>query len=558
MTPREQHESVARFFADQIPALLQLSLGERPSAERRALMERVAAVVVDRLCLEDSVLLWEDFSNTPQGLCALLDGLDSLEHAALSIVHARGPSASPELPSLGAISEALDELRTQCVRLSRSRNDGSLLDFSPLERLTDALFVLSRDRSLAAMNAAARQVLAERTGRSCHEVFFDRAERCDDCPLDEVLDGWQQRHCPSLGAARERVGLGPLAANSAIAFLAPPPAPSVPVRHDRDAVGAALLESIGSGVLFADGDGRIVFVNGLARELFGGDVTDERLEEVVPGLELLNDGQQRRFLLRRASGELQIGYRCVPCTLEGTRGTVVTFRDITELLRMKDDLEKLQRLSEVGRMCALVAHEIRNPLAGIMATIQSIETEAEAAGLREPLDTVRREVTRLAELLTSFFGFVRQVPPRRRLVDLRIVVSRARLSAGRTLDGVELKTDLDALPLVRVDPDQLQQVLLNLLLNAADATQRRGTIAVRATVAAGRLHLEVEDDGCGIAPHVLDHVFDAFFTTKPRGTGLGLSVCYRIVAAHDGTIRVESEPRRGTTVLIEIPLPDNT
>ncbi len=223
--------------------------------------------------------------------------------------------------------------------------------------------------------------------------------------------------------------------------------------------------------------------------------------------------------------------------------------------RTRADREALLRLSQVGRACAMVAHEIGNPLAAIKATLQSVEQEAAAAGLGDTLGAVFREVDRLDKILSQLLGFVRHRAPRRTRASLPEIVARARAAAGARLDDVAFGVRAAALPDILCDPDQIEQVLLNLFLNAADAMPGGGELVVHARAAAGWVTILVEDTGPGIAPDQREKVFESFHTTKPAGVGLGLPVCLRIMSDHGGSISVEDrDGARGAAVRLTLPL----
>jgi len=204
----------------------------------------------------------------------------------------------------------------------------------------------------------------------------------------------------------------------------------------------------------------------------------------------------------------------------------------------------------------MVAHEIGNPLAAIKATIQSIEHEAAAAGLGDSLHAVNREIDRLNNMLGQLLGFVRHRPPRRSKADITTIVSRARSAAEGRLNNIHFSTRYGLLRPIWVDQDQLQQVLLNLFINAADAMPDGGELKLSAGIEDERMVLRVEDTGSGIPAEIVDKVFDSFFTTKPTGTGLGLSICYRIVTDHGGSIAISGQSGNapGTCVTITLPI----
>ena len=216
---------------------------------------------------------------------------------------------------------------------------------------------------------------------------------------------------------------------------------------------------------------------------------------------------------------------------------------------------QIERLSQVGRACAMVAHEIANPLAAIKATIQSIERDAAAAGLADPIAAVHDEIERLDRIVRQLLGFVRTPAPRKVKTDIRAVVESARRAAGARLRGITFTASCALVPPVHCDPDQIEQVLLNAFLNAAEAMPEGGDLSVRADVEGDLLVIQVEDEGPGVPFELRDRVFESFFTTKATGTGLGLTVCRRIVDDHGGSISLENgSSGRGTSVRVTLPL----
>jgi signal transduction histidine kinase len=164
-------------------------------------------------------------------------------------------------------------------------------------------------------------------------------------------------------------------------------------------------------------------------------------------------------------------------------------------------------------------------------------------------------IDRLDKILAELLGFVRHRAPRRARADFTAISSRARAAAGERLGGIAFHPPPGPLPEVLCDPDQIEQVLLNLFLNAADAMPSGGDLWVRATPEGARLAIRVEDDGSGVPKHLREKVFESFFTTKPAGVGLGLPVCYRIACEHGGTIAIEDrEGGRGASVRLSLPL----
>jgi signal transduction histidine kinase len=223
--------------------------------------------------------------------------------------------------------------------------------------------------------------------------------------------------------------------------------------------------------------------------------------------------------------------------------TVLSLR--TELSEKNRLLERKNRLAALGEMAAGLAHEIRNPLGGIHLYASLLAQDV--AGKKDSLQLVQKisgGVRRLEALVGQVLQFSREIHVSLEAIDLAEVVDQAvELAAGKTAERRVTCHVAGPRPLnVTADPLLLGQALLNLLLNAAEAAPQGGTVRVRFSPPAPdgsdvkQFHLEVCDDGPGIPPHVLDKIFNPFFTTKDTGTGLGLAIVHRVVEAHDGTI----------------------
>lgn len=327
------------------------------------------------------------------------------------------------------------------------------------------------------------------------------------------------------------------------------------------APGTTLLDEIGVGLVIIGDGGEILVTNRIADGMLsgrtGGVPLMHKLYDLLDAAERTESGRRARDttvdLLEEGGKKTIVSVRIVSSR---RLGTMITLADVTETERSQAERRQLERLSEVGKACAMVAHEIGNPLAAIKATIQSIEHEADAAGLGDSLHAVNREIDRLNNMLGQLLGFVRHRPPRRAKSDMQTIVNRARSAAEGRFERIRFKATYGSLRPVWVDHDQLQQVLLNLFINAVDAMPDGGELWVYAGIEDEQIVLRVEDTGIGIPPEFVDKVFDSFFTTKPTGTGLGLSICYRIVNDHGGSITIG--PRNGnvpgTCVTITLPI----
>jgi signal transduction histidine kinase len=228
-------------------------------------------------------------------------------------------------------------------------------------------------------------------------------------------------------------------------------------------------------------------------------------------------------------------------------------------VRREEDLQRREHLASIGLLASGVAHEVNTPLTGISSYAQILLDRCSADdpgfGL---LRKIQQQTQRAAGIASSLLNFARQADGDYQPIDLREMAQETLQLFEPHLKGrrVELHRDLDAcLPEVMGNRGRLQQVLMNLLLNAADATPDGGSIAVGASAVNGRVRLQVTDTGTGIAPEHLDRIYDPFFTTKPRGrgTGLGLSVSYGIVKEHSGTLTAESAPGEGSRFIVSLP-----
>ncbi len=252
-------------------------------------------------------------------------------------------------------------------------------------------------------------------------------------------------------------------------------------------------------------------------------------------------------------------------------GSVGIFADLREILKMRRELEESQvqllqaeKIASLGRLSAGVAHEINNPLSGILIYAELLQREIgpQAEG-KEFIEEIITQTMRCQEIVQRLLEFSRQSLGERTLFDLNHIIGRCVELIGHQaiFHNIQVIQNLDPeLPQVAGDPGQLQQVLTNLLLNAADAMRGQGviTITTQPSPEGGGVDLTFSDTGCGIPADLLEKIFEPFYTTKPvgKGTGLGLSIVYGVIQRHGGTIEVESEPGAGATFTIRLPLDD--
>lgn len=219
--------------------------------------------------------------------------------------------------------------------------------------------------------------------------------------------------------------------------------------------------------------------------------------------------------------------------------------------KARANFERTERLSALGQLSAGLAHEIRNPLASIAGAAAILQRNRNLdAREAKCIEIIAKECRRLDELLTTFLNFARPRPPQLRLVELDsildIVITLA-THGVRDKKSILEKNTPQKLPLVECDPEQLEQVLLNLVINAIEASPPGETVTVSAETIDGKVAIRVVDHGHGVDTANVDRLFDPFFTTKENGTGLGLPVAHQIVAQMGGSLVAESNPDRGMT-----------
>jgi len=242
----------------------------------------------------------------------------------------------------------------------------------------------------------------------------------------------------------------------------------------------------------------------------------------------------------------------------GEGGAVVTWKDVTEEREVTRRLLQAEKMAAVGQLAGGVAHEINNPLGGILAFAQLMAQDERSESDKESLRLIQDAALRAKRIVESLLRFSRR--PRedeRGEVDLAKVADDAIFLMQSQLKGGKLEIVRDLAPALAIgNANLLQQILVNLLVNAMQAVGKEGRITVLSgSSASGRVHVTVADSGPGVPAAIQGRIFEPFFTTKPegQGTGLGLSICYRIAEEHGGSIHYEPAPGGGASFVVEIP-----
>jgi len=232
-----------------------------------------------------------------------------------------------------------------------------------------------------------------------------------------------------------------------------------------------------------------------------------------------------------------------------------------ELRETQAQLIQTEKMSSLGRLAAGVAHEINNPLTGVMTFSHLLLKNAKDEATRKDLEIIVRETTRCKKIIKGVLDFARETPPQRKLCQVNDIIGRtlAILEPQALFHNIQTERNLDdKLPQIWIDENQMEQVFMNIILNAAEAMKGEGHFSISSSLNKREDFVEVrmEDTGMGISKENLNKIFDPFFTTKDpqKGTGLGLSVSYGIVQKHKGDILVESEVGKGTIFIIKLPV----
>jgi PAS domain S-box-containing protein len=344
----------------------------------------------------------------------------------------------------------------------------------------------------------------------------------------------------------------------------------------------SIIQSIGSGIILTQMDDIITYINRAGEKILGytkhqlaGKAFDifglrEKRSMVHSLLDHADDLDMRKegWMKKKGGVEFPVGFTINNHVnpMGETIGKIVIFRDLTQVYKIQEEILRMDRLISLGKLASGIAHELRNPLAGIKTTAQALGEEMTFDdSKREYLNRITKEIDRLNELLKTFFSFAKPQELNLTSCYIKDIVNEIipfliKEIADKGIRFIEVYHP--QLPKIQVDKNQMHQVFLNLFLNAIQAMPSGGELRIQATplVSTGPegtvrrfIRILISDTGKGIPANLINKVFDPFFTTKPKGIGLGLSIAYQIIKKHEGTIQVQSEWERGATFDIRLP-----
>jgi PAS domain S-box-containing protein len=467
-----------------------------------------------------------------------------------------------------------------------------------IDALQRELVVISPHQKVLAANQFSKDKYgADMVGQSCYQLYFSRSKPCERCPVHEALRPGHLSNDTDLdGSLKLEEGVicypivrhGKLEALVRLDFDLPKLGRLEKKLERSNAFLHNLILSSVDAVIAADKNGSILVFNNAASEILG-----YRREEALRGLDIRDiyqDGQAKEIMRKLRSseyggpGKLK-AYRVellskdgeeIPVSLDASIiyengrevATIGFFHDLRETLKMEKELEETRiqlfqsaKMAALGKLAAGVAHQINNPLGGIGLFAQLLLEEYNLEeNARQDVQRILDDTQRCKETVKELLEFARQSTYKTKAQDINRALSRTLflLEKHTIFQNIEIVQQLDPnLPPVPCDLQQMSHVFMNLILNAAEAMEGSGRLAVNTVQKSeGWIRIGIADTGPGIPEDILPKIFDPFYTTKEegKGTGLGLSVAFRIVQNHGGKLWVQNTDGGGAEFVIELPM----
>lgn len=349
------------------------------------------------------------------------------------------------------------------------------------------------------------------------------------------------------------------------------------------------LNSLNLGIIIVDGGGRVVFTSEGLEDVLGTSIDSHPAgyydsyeaflvkigcEEMVEVIQQLAQKQKNHYFLQRAiklpgGDRRDINFMLAFLEPERERGgMVIIFEDLKRLQKEEARMKRADKLAALGELSASIAHEIRNPLAIVLGSLQILPRRlGDREFLYSFLRIATQELIRVNNSIEALLDFARFSQPIFTLVNLNDLLANVLSILGITLEShkIKVKTAFAEIPRIEADESQIKQAVINMILNAVQAMPRGGELDVKTAYGQGDkfVRLTISDTGTGIASKYQPYIFDAFYSTKEKGTGLGLSLVHRVIDEHQGFIEFSSTPGAGTTFYLHLPvkqfnfLPDN-
>lgn len=331
--------------------------------------------------------------------------------------------------------------------------------------------------------------------------------------------------------------------------------------YTSDYLGS-VLECMSDGVIAVDTEGIVTTFNHAAGDVLGylrSEVVGRRFGDVFGREIAVPPGTHAMELRARDGRSVPVSERDSPLSDRANRrsGTVKVFQEVTEIEALRQRVRQKDRMAAVGEMAATIAHEIRNPLGGIRGFAALLARDIDSDDPRRRLvDKIEVGAKDLERVVSELLEYTRPVDLRLRATSCADLVEAAIGYIDQDKGPAAIENVVDPGVHAMVDSDKMRQVLLNILLNAVQSIEDAGSVRVTADSNSATVTVAVSDTGTGMTPEQVAQAFAPFYTTKEKGTGLGLAVAAKIVEGHGGHIDVESEPGKGSTFRVHLPRAD--
>jgi PAS domain S-box-containing protein len=488
-------------------------------------------------------LFWSMFLNLALYIGISLATRPSREEEIQALLFVESDDRARELPLGSSVTAAdIEGILSQYVGADQAR--GVIRDFVAQRAVSPSELSL---QELRALRFEAERVLSGAIGSSLSSIIFEDKLVLSEKERTELSSSLQQITA-SLRLSRQELAQ----TNLALSYL--------------QEFSANIIESAPVGITSVDSSLRVNYWNRGMEALAGIDreaALDQPVDHLLPWLrrELLLGGEQREEIVQTPAQQC---FRVnVSPFKDPSGGVVIILEDITDKTKMEEQLLQASKLASIGRLTAGISHEIGNPLASISSLVQELASLDDTSGegpefMHDSLTSINGHLERISRIVRSLADFARVSTSRKVASDIREIFHRTAelVKYDKRFRHIRYQAEFEAIPTLLVNPDQIEQVFLNLLLNALDAMPDGGDLRVTMRRQGAEVVVQVEDSGRGIDPEALDRVFDPFFTTKPigKGTGLGLSICYGTVRDHGGTITIKSTKGAGTMFTVRLPI----
>ncbi len=325
-----------------------------------------------------------------------------------------------------------------------------------------------------------------------------------------------------------------------------------------------VVSALGSGLILLDAQGKIQWINQTMKDIAGRDISGKSCEEICSDYTVIGSYEEHGLqteIISNLFGRSDRYYQMTTAPVKGedgsTDGYIKLLQDVTEMKRTEEQLIHSEKLSALDRLTSGIAQEIGNPLTSVFCFVQMLREVEHDELKKETIETIYSHMNRIADILKQLSSFSKMPPPELKPARVNNLIedSLSLIQYDKRVQDITIMKDLSpAMPEITTDSNQLRQVFVNVILNAADAMPQGGTLTIRSRRKNNSVVIDFEDTGAGIAPEDLSRIFDPLYTTGEKGTGLGLAVSYRIIKKLNGSMTAESEPDKGSRFVITLPV----